>query len=1197
MAIDQKHGVTIAIVNKFLRSNLSIVLILLALVAGAVALLLTPREEEPQIVVPLADVFVSFPGRSAEQVEQLVSTPLEKLLFQIDGVEHVYSMSKAGQAIVTVRFYVGEDRERSLVKLYNRIEQNIDIVPPGVAGWTVKPIEIDDVPVVTMTLTGAGADDHRLRRVAEEVAERLAQVPELSRVEIVGGRSRQVRVEPDAERMAAYSTSLLEIERAMRGANVTLTSGSFSSLDSEQAVETAGALTSAAELRDLVVSVTDSRPVFLKDVAYVTDGPAEATAYVRYGRGPAWDRPKHAGALGSTIGQAAAGENGATTGVAWPRLRGHVNDPHGHASVAMPPDGYAETDKPDTTTPAVTISVAKKKGTNAVTVARDVLARAEELRAECVPDDVELIVTRNYGLTANEKVNELVEALAVAVVIVIVLLAFGLGWRQALVVALAVPIVFGLTLTVNLLAGYTINRVTMFALILALGLLVDDPIVDVENIHRHFQLGKRATRDIVLEAVNEVRPPLITATLAVIVSFLPLLFITGMMGPYMRPMALNVPVTMIMSMVVSFTITPWLAYHVLKKGYATGGAGPSTPEPTAEESSATLKQTLLYRLFKPLMAPLITSRAKAWIFLGVIAVLLVGSMLLAAVRRVPLKMLPFDNKNELLLVLDFDEGTTLERSDAAVRRIEGFLAGVPEVVGYTSYVGLGSPIDFNGLVRHYYLRQGPNVAEVRVDLVPKKERQVKSHALGLRVRDQLTEIARNGGANLKIVETPPGPPVISTLVAEVFGRPDHSYDDLLAVAGTVRARLEREPGVVDVDDMIEAEQVKWVFTPDQEKAAINGIDTEVIAQTVRVALDGAAAGTLRVERERTPLEIIVRLPRPARSSIEGLSRVYVKGTSGSLVALGELGRWSQEQVDQTIYHKDLRRVAYVFAETAGRPPADAVVDIEADRVPADEVAWPRLRGHVDDPHGHASVAMPPSTPSNDPARSVGWVADTQPKPADTRTFFANGGGTEWSLPAGFDVVFSGEGEWKITLDVFRDLGLAFAAALVGIYILLLNETGSFRLPLVVMLAIPLTVVGIMPGFWLLNVIAGGTSGGYADPVFFTATGMIGMIALAGIVTRDAIILVDFIHISLRRGRSLFEAIMESRVVRLRPILLTTGTAMLSAVPITLDPVFSGLAWALIFGLFASTVFTLFVIPVAYYLLYGRTPGHGVIECP
>ena len=506
----------------------------------------------------------------------------------------------------------------------------------------------------------------------------------------------------------------------------------------------------------------------------------------------------------------------------------------------------------------MTIAIAKKKGSNAVWVANAVLREAEQLRGSIVPGDMELVITRNYGLTANEKVNELVEGLAVAVLIVVALLTLGLGWREALIVAVAVPVVFGLTLAVNLMLGFTINRVTLFALILSLGLLVDDPIVDVENIVRHFALRKKATRRIVLEAVAEIRPPLITATLAVIVSFLPMFFITGMMGPYMRPMALNVPVTMLMSMVVAFTITPWMAYHVLRRKYATGDAGGHADhEPQDLEA---LKQSRLYKVFYPLMAPLLHSRLVAWLFLLVMALLTAGAMGLAAVRSVPLKMLPFDNKNELLLVLDFDEGTTLERSDAAVREFEAYLAGVPEVADYTSYVGLASPMDFNGLVRHYYLRQGDHVAELRINLAGKKNRELQSHAIGLRMRNDLQAIADRHQARMKLVETPPGPPVIASVVAEVYGQPDHRYEDLLLAADTVRARLAVEPGVVDVDDVREAAQRKLTFVTDKEKAALNGITTEQIAGTLQAVLEGGTVGLVRSDTERNPLRIELRVP-------------------------------------------------------------------------------------------------------------------------------------------------------------------------------------------------------------------------------------------------------------------------------------------------------------------------------------------------
>jgi len=1132
----EEHGFTNRIVKIFLESNLSLILILLATAVGLTALGLTPREEDPQIVVPLADVYVSFPGHSAAEVEQLVTTPLERMLYQIDGVEYVYSMSRENQAVITVRFYVGEDRERSVVKLQKKLDENVDLVPPGVAGWVVKPVEIDDVPIVTLTLASTTSDSMTLRRVAEELSQRLSGVENVSRAYVVGGQPRVVRVLLDPDRLAAYHVSPLEVQRAIQGANVRQTAGLFRAGDEVIQVEAGAAFEDARQLRDLVVSVFDGAPVFLKDVATVVDGAEEVNSYVRFGwGGPAREFIHHEYFPGTVLGQPAA--------------------THGQLS-----------EQPAAQT-AVTIAVAKKKGSNAVWVAQAVLREAESLRDQIVPTDMDLVVTRNYGLTADEKVNELVEGLAVAIFIVVALLTLGLGWREAIIVAVAVPVVFGLTLAVNLILGYTINRVTLFALILSLGLLVDDPIVDVENIVRHFALRGKATRRIVLEAVAEIRPPLITATLAVIVSFLPMFFITGMMGPYMRPMALNVPVTMLMSMVVAFTITPWMAYHVLKRKYGSGAAAGHADHGLNDLEA--VKQSRLYKVFYPLMAPLLHSRAVAWGFLLVMALLTVGAMGLAATRSVPLKMLPFDNKNELLLVFDLDKGTTLERTDAAVREVEAYLAGVPEVTNYISYVGVAAPMDFNGLVRHYYLRQGDDVAQVQINLAGKKNRRQQSHAIGLRMRNDLQAIADRHQARMKLVETPPGPPVIASVVAEVYGQPDDHYEDLLLAADAVRARLAAEPGVVDIDHVREAAQTKLVFETDKEKAALHGITTQQIADTLKTLLSSGTVGVVRSDTERNPLRIELRLPVRQRTSAADLARIEVKGEAGQLVPLSELGVWQSARVDQMIYHKNLQRVAYVFAETAGRPPADVVVDLLADR-----------------------AASPPDAV---PTRQVGngWLADAPPRPVDGRTFFASGGQVAWGLPEGFSVELAGEGEWKITLDVFRDLGLAFGAAMIAIYILLVAQMGSFVIPIVVMLAIPLTILGVMPGFWLLNLVSGQEVGGYLDPVYFTATGMIGMIALAGIVTRDSIILVDFIHLSLARGRTLFDAIMESRVVRLRPILLTAGAAMLGAVPIIIDPIFSGLAWSLIFGLFASTVFTLFVIPVAYWLLYANQPGHGL----
>ena len=1066
-------GVVQRIVAAFLGGNLAVMLIVLALAGGAVALYVTPREEEPQIVVPVADVLVSVPGASAREVERQVASRLEKLLYQIDGVEYVYSMSRPNAAVVTVRFYVGEEREASLIKLYNKIAMNQDAVPPSVSGWVVKPVEIDDVPIVAITLYASDAryDDVALRRIAEEVELRLQAVSDTGRIGVHGGRPRQVHVAIDSERLAGRGLTIDDLAAALRGANVALPAGTMQQLDRDLRVDAGTTLRFADEVADLVVGVTDDRPVYLRDVADVAPGAAEITSYTHFGFGP---------------GRA----DGAGGGL------------------------Y----------PAVTIAVAKKKGTNAVRVSRAVQAAFERLAPVLLPDGVEHVITRDYGRTANDKVNELIEALAVAIVIVIGLLALAMGWREALVVATAVPITFALTLLINYLSGYSINRVTLFALILALGLVVDDPIVDVENIHRHFKLRRRKPFDAVLAAVNEVRPPIILATLAVIVSFVPMFFITGMMGPYMRPMALNVPLAMLMSLVVAFTITPWMAYHVLK-----GKDGRDDDRPVE------LRRSLMYRAYARVLRPLLDRRAAAWGLIGVTVLLFAASCLLVVTRRVPLKMLPFDNKNEFQVVVDMPEGTTLERTAAATQALAAHLQTVNEVTDVTLYVGTAGPMDFNGMVRHYYLRAGAHVAEVRVNLVEKRRRRQQSHELTLRLRRDLDAIAQRQGANVKLVEMPPGPPVISTVTVEVYGRPHHAYADLQRVARRVEALFAEERGVVDVDTTVEAEQARLVYVVDREKAALAGLSTGSIARTLDAALGGLSPVTLHDPDEVNPTPVQIRLPRAERSAVHRLANLYVAGPGGQMVQLGELGHFQTGVQDQTIYHKNLRPVAYVFGEMAGRAPAEAILDMQ-DRLQRSAAA--------DDP----------------------------------------------IVPAGFELDWAGEGEWKITVDVFRDLGIAFAAACLGIYVLLVYETGSYFMPVILMISIPLTVIGIMPGFWLLNLLWDRPVGGFDNPVFFTATAMIGMIALSGIAVRNAILLIDFIHAARARGESLRQSILDSGAVRFRPIFLTAGTAMLAAAPITLDPIFSGLAWALIFGLFVSTAFTLLLIPVVYWMIYRNAQG-------
>ena len=1063
------EGLMRRLVRVFLTGPLSPLFLVVAAACGALAVLVTPREEEPQIVVPTADVLVSFPGASAEEVEHLVATPLEKLLWQVEGVEHVYSVSRRDGAVVTVRFLVGTDRERALVRLQSRIDAHRDEAPPGVAGWVLRPVEIDDVPVVALTLWSPTADDAAVRRAAEELAARLDAAPDLSRTTIHGGPRREVRVELDAEAMAGHGLSPLAVAAAVRAADASVAAGGFDRDDRRTPVTAGPFVRDRRDVAELVVGAHDDRPVALRDVAKIVDGPEERTSVTRLVFGPA----------------AAAAE-----GVA-----------------------------PGATFPAVTVALAKKKGTNAVAVAEEVLARARALARDVLPSDVRLRVTRDTGATADEKVDELLLHLALAIVTVVGLVAFSLGWREGLIVALAVPVTFALTLAVNLLAGFSVNRVTLFALVLSLGLVCDDPIVDVENVHRHFARRRLPPLEAVLEAVNEVRPPVIVATLAVILSFLPMFFITGMMGPYMRPMALNVPVAMATSLLVAFTVTPWMSYLLLRSTYGRGHGHDEGAPGLAE------------RAYRGLVGLFLDRRAPRLALYLTMLALLVGAGAIVAAGKVPLKMLPYDNKSELQVVLDLPEGSTLEATDRCVRDVERFLATVPEVTDVTSFVGEPSPIDFNGLVRRYEMRRAPHLADLRVNLVGKHARQQQSHEIALRLRPGLEAVAARHGAALKVVETPPGPPVLATLVAEVRGPAERTWDELVAGADEVARRLAAEPGVVDVDTMTESRHRRLDFEVDKEKASLHGVSTTEVVRTLRLALAGETPATVHVRTERAPLSLRLVLPRERRSGPEELSRVRVQGAGGVLVPLAEIGRFVERDEDPPVYHKDLERTVFVLGEVAGRPPVEAVTSMER------------------------SLAARP-------------------------------------LAGGVTAAWAGEGEWKVTVDVFRDLGLAFLGALLAIYVLLVVETRSFAMPGLVMLAIPLGAIGIFPGFWLLNRVAGSTVGGHENPVWFTATGMIGMIALAGIVVRNSIILVDFVRHRRAEGVPLRDAVLESGAKRFRPILLTAGAAMLGAWPITLDPIFSGLAWSLIFGIVASTAFTLVVVPVVYHGLERRKAAGG-----
>ena len=1061
-------GWTARIVKLFITSRLSPLILIGSLLMGMAALLLTPREEEPQIVVPVMDVIVDAPGASVDEVEKLVATPLEHKLWEIPGVEYVYSMSMPGKAIATVRYYVGEDREDSLLKTWSKLMSNREIIPSFVTSWRVKPVEIDDVPIVLLTLSSPDPayGTYELRRIAEELVDKIGQVDDTGKIWISGGERRTLSIYPDPARLAAHQITLLELMHALGQANFNLQAGEFDHLNRRIRLEAGPFWHSLEEAKNTVIGRYQGRPVYLSEVARLQDGAAEVETYTWIGFGPQAE----------------------------------------HSKRILGPEG-----QPGNEQPAVTIAVPKRRGSNAVTVARDVIAKMESLQGRVIPSGVTVTVTRDYGETANDKVNELVEHLFVAIATVIVLLALALGVREAFIVAIAVPMTLGVTLFCDLVFGYTINRVTLFALILSLGLLVDDPIVDVENIFRHFKLRKQPPLQAALTAVDEVRPPTIYATFTVIVSFLPMFYITGMMGPYMAPMAFNVPVAMLMSLLVAFTVTPWASYHLLKGEYGKPGEAPYE-----------IHRSPIYRVYRRILGPLIANAGRARLFLGGIALLFFAACLLV-VFAIPLKLLPFDNKNEFQLVIDMPRGSSLEQTDAVARDLEAYLATLNEVTDFETYVGLGSPMDFNGLVRHYYLRQGAHQGDIRINLVHKHHREQQSHEIALRIRPDIERIARTHGASVKIVEIPPGPPVLSTVVAEVYGPPGVAYDDLVKNTLRVRQGFEQLDMLVDVDDFVDEPQQQLHFELDQAKAALHGITVRQISETLAAALGGSKIALFHRPYERQPAPVLIRLERPLRSHPqEVLTTLRVRGADGQLIPVTELGHFEHENVPVTRYHKNLKPVGYVIAEMAGHAPVEAVIAL-------------------------------------------------------TRMFQDN------PLPPGYDFTLRGEGEWKITVDVFRDLGLAFAAALVMIYVLLVMQTNSLGMPVVIMIAIPLTIIGIMPGFWLLNLFAG-SIGPYPNPIFFTATAMIGMIALAGIVVRNSIILIDFIQRLQGQGMMLGDALIEAGAVRLRPIFLTAGAAMFGSFVITLDPIFSGLAWSFIFGIFASTSFTLLVIPVVYYLL-------------
>ncbi|MFP4213946.1 MAG: efflux RND transporter permease subunit [Desulfohalobiaceae bacterium] len=1059
-------GIIPALVQPFLSTHIAGILLVLALGLGAFAVMVTPREEEPQIEVPMADIIVQAPGVGPQEMEKLVATPLEEILWQLQGVEYVYSSSQRDKAVVTVRFLVGQDLEEALVKLHNQIIMHQDMVPSLVQDWLVKPRSVDDVPILNLTLFSPERSDYELRRIGQELLARFSEKENVSRTEIYGGRPRQVRVDLDPQRLAGYGVGPLQVHNALQEADFSLTLGDFPRENQQFTVLGQGQFRAAQEVARTVVASHRGGPVYLEDVASIRDGPAEPESYTRLALSESYQERQGLEQLPQSM-------------------------------------------------PAVTLALAKKKGTNAVDVAQELLQRLQELKPKLLPRDVEVEVTRNYGQTAQDKVSELFGSLFFAVGTVVVLLALTLGWRSALVVALAIPVSFSLALFGSYLLGYTINRVTLFALILSLGLVVDDPITNVDNVKRHMHLGHPGPDYATLAGVSEVFPPVLMSTLAIIASFLPLFFITGMMGPYMAPMAATVPLTVIFSTLCAMTLVPHLCNVLLRRSESGGNQGSGLQHGVPG---------WVMRGYRRLLLPFLRYRGlRLGLFLGVFLLLLLAASL-ALFRLVPLKMLPFDNKDEFQVVVDLPEGSTLESTDAVLRDLEAYLTEVPQVTNVSSFAGTASPMDFNSLVRQYYARSNPHQGEIRINLLPKDERDMPSHSLVLDLRRDLQQIVDQHGAKMKLVEIPPGPPVMSTIVAEVYAEPEKTYQEQIQAAAQVKDIMHQEPFVVDVDDSSVARHRRINFVPDKEKAALHGLSTEQLLESVRIALHGAEPAAVHTPWERDPVQVHMILPLSKRSGISELEQLQVQTSQGESVALAELGRFEYAWQEQPVQHKNLRRVVYVTAEMAGQPPGEAVLDMQS-----------RL----------------------------------QKEP----------------LPAGFSLDWRGEGEWKITLDVFRDLGIAFGAAMLGIYLLLVLQTKSLALPFLIMSAIPLTLMGIMPGFFLLNLLIGREIDGFSDPVFFTATAMIGMIALGGIVIRNSLVLIDFIRSAVSKGQEFQEAILQSGAIRLRPIVLTAMTTALGVWPITLDPIFSGLAWALIFGLAASTVFTLVLVPVSYYVLF------------
>jgi len=1077
-------GIAGRIAQSFIDSKLTLLIVIASLLLGVFAVVMLPREEEPQIKVPMVDVLVSMPGFHAKEVEERATRPMEKLLWEVPGVEYIYSTSSEGQSTVIVRFKVGENMESSLVKLNQKLQQNFDKIPHGVSTPLIKARTIDDVPILALTIHSPNYDHLTLRRLAAQVDDAIKQVPLVAETTIIGGAQRQVRVLLDPVRLASRNLSPAGLVPMLQQANKQYAAGNLTSDNHEVVVETGAFLQAADDVGNVVVGAYSGKPVYLRDVADIKDGAEEPSQYVFFGSGAA--------------------------------------------------------NKVSADEPAVTISIAKRPGANAISVARQVLKKVDTLKGYIIPADVQVSVTRNYGVTAEDKSNELLWHMLLAVVSVSFLILIVLGWRESIIVLLAIPATLALTLLVFYLYGFTLNRITLFALIFSIGILVDDAIVVVENIVRHFHLpeSKGRSRAIVaIEAVGEVGNPTILATFAVIAAVLPMAFVGGLMGPYMRPIPIGASAAMFFSLAISFIVTPWAAIRILQWRKKMHTAGDHAPD---RESAS---ENFFGRLYRGLMTPLIASAKRRYQFLTALVMLLLVSMALVYVGWVKVKMLPFDNKSEFQIILNMPEGSSLERTAQAAREIAAAVRTEPEVTDYEIYAGVASPFNFNGLVRHYFMRRGANVADLQINLVPKNERKAQSHDIAKRVRPRVAEIAAKFGARVAVAEVPPGPPVLQTLVAEIYGPTE---ENRLKLAQKVIDIFHNTPGVVDTDWYIEADQPKDEFVIDKEKAALHGISAETISQTLKIAVGGDSVDLLHVPREKEDVNIVLQLPLASRSNPEELLALRVRsgdanalpepttvGSAAPLVPLRELVTVKQTITDKSIYHKNLMPVTYVIGDVAGVVESPVYAILKMDE--ALEKLDTKQFGGDGSPLKIYNAVLP--------------FSDQQPS-------------MKW------------DGEWHITIEVFRDLGMAFAAVLVLIYVLMVGWFKSFLTPMIVMVVIPFSLIGVLPAHGILH-------------AFFTATSMIGFMAGAGIVVRNSIILVDFIEMRLAEGHLLAEAVVEAGMIRFRPIMLTALAVVAGATVILTDPIFQGLAIALI----AGSLISMFTAPVLVPLLYFMANNH------